>query len=133
MIAASSMAINSKSTRAQLVAELTTRLAAGKVKKPAKDPLAARKEAAKKCPTYPASKGSYYGGTANELHVHDVGGDIHVKVGADDRKNIYVNSKLRTDVLKESRVIISSHPRAATLNAALDKALLAYGLDLDTY
>jgi Domain of unknown function (DUF4157) len=132
-IAASSMVVNSSTTRNQLVAELTTQLTAGRVKKPAKDPLAARKEAAKKCPTYKASKGSYYGGAANELHVHDVGGDIHVKVGADDRKNIYVNGKLRKDVLKESRIAISSHPLAATLNAAIDKALLAYGLDLDTY
>jgi hypothetical protein len=94
------------------------------------DPLAIRKEAAKKVRTW---EGQYYGGPANALHVHDIGGDIHVKVGADDRKNIYVNSKLRKDALKEARIAIGSHPLADTLNAAIDKALLIYGLDLDTY
>jgi len=129
-IAASPQRVDGPLTHHKLVEILTGELTKGKAPKAAMDPLAIRKEAAKKVRTW---EGQYYGGPANALHVHDIGGDIHVKVGADDRKNIYVNSKLRKDALKEARIAIGSHPLADTLNAAIDKALLIYGLDLDTY
>jgi hypothetical protein len=132
-IAASTMTVGTSTTIAGIVADLKPHLAAGKIPKAAKDPLTVRKEAAKKCRTWPADKGSYYGGPSNALHVHDVGGGFHVKVGADDRKNVYADGKLRKDALKEARDAIRGHPLADTLNAAIDKALIVYGLELDTY
>ena len=65
--------------------------------------------------------------------MHSYGSEFHVKVGADDRKNIYVNSTLRAEVLNEARRILSTHPRGAVLNAAIDRALLENKLELDTY
>jgi hypothetical protein len=129
-IAAAPERVDGPLTKVKLLAALNRELAKAKTPQAAKDPLAIRKEAAKKVRTW---EKQYYGGPANELHVHDIGGAIHVKVGADDRRNIYVNGKLRKDALKDARIAISSHPLAATLNAAIDKALLAYGLELDTY
>lgn len=131
-IAAASTVVTKSTTRRQLIADIGARLSNQKAqaKKPPPDRETLRRQAAKACRTF---DGQYYGGDNQTLHVHDVGGDFHLKGPGGSRKNIYVDSKLRVDVLRDARTLLEGHPMAATLHAAIDKALIAYNLPLDNY
>jgi hypothetical protein len=126
-VAASKKVVNGKVTKGELVGDLKTQLA--QKPPPAKDPLQARREAAKRVPVY---DGEYYGGTAAEPHVHVYGSEFHLKLGA-ERVNIYVDNKLRQGALTEARTKLSTHALKNVLNPAIDRALLDCKLELDTY
>ena len=134
-IAASSMTVTKALTKKAIVSEINTRLAnqVAQAKKPQPKGPSPRILAAQACPTINGAKGQYYGGGDNELHVHDVGGAAHLKGPGGARKNFISDSKLRAGSLREARLMLVGHAHADILNAAIDKALLAYGYPLDNY
>ena len=137
-VAASTLEFTGKTAVGTIVADLVTHLTLAKAGggKKAKEAAAKKKspreEAAWASPKYRASKGSYYGGGANELHVHDVKSDVFLK-GPAGRKPIITLGVLSASDLAEARNSLVGHGQATALNAAIDRALLENNEALDNY
>lgn len=137
-VAASTIEFTGRTAIGTIVADLVTHLNLAKAGggKKAKEAAAKKKSprevAAWASPKYKASKGSYYGGTANELHVHDVKSDVFLK-GPGGRKPIITAGVLKASDLAEARNSLLGHGQATALNAAIDRALLENNEDLDSY
>lgn len=120
--------------RAELVDEITRSLVKVKAEAATRWALevATRTAAAKAC--RPEGKaGEYYGGKANEPHVHMYGKRFHLKLGEGQRFNIVADDGFRPVELRDARAALAGHPLRDRLNAAVDKALLECGESLDKY
>ena len=135
-VAASTLVFSSKTPLGTIVGDLVTQLnlaksgGGKKAKEAAAQKKSPREEAAWASPKFRASKGFYYGGGANELHVHDVKNDAFLK-GPGGRKPFITAGVLDARDLADARASLKDHGQEKPLNAAIDRALLENKKDLD--
>lgn len=68
---------------------------------------------AKECPDFAAGSqstqnGEYWGGLANQPHVHVIGGGVHLKLG-NDRYNLVQDNKVYVEGIKKAYEALRSH------------------------
>ena len=79
-----------------------------------------------------SSKDKYYGGNANEPHVHVYPGGCHLKLGK-NRQNLVQNGGVQASQCQKAYDALDDHPLGDTLRPWVDAALRYFGADPNKY